>query len=242
MSLYVLGDTHLSLGVPGKPMDIFGGWENYMTLIETHWKRLIQPEDTVVLAGDISWGMTLAEAKADFAFLHALPGTKIILKGNHDYWWNSMKKMMEFFEANGFDSLHILHNNCYAYEGFGICGTRGWVNIPGELNAKGEPADESVSGDVKVLRREEQRLRVSLQAAKSQGLQPIAFLHYPPIYWNNRNELMLNALHDFGVKDCYYGHLHGAVTHARAEKNTVDGITYHLIAGDYLQFVPEKIL
>ena len=242
MSLFVLGDTHLSLGVPGKPMDIFGGWENYMTLIETHWKRLIQPEDTVVLAGDISWGMTLAEAKADFAFLHALPGTKIILKGNHDYWWNSMKKMMEFFTANGFDSLRILHNNCYAYEGFGICGTRGWVNIPGELNAKGEPADESVSGDVKVLRREEQRLRVSLQAAKSQGLQPIAFLHYPPIYWNNRNELMLNALHDFGVKDCYYGHLHGAVTHARAEKNTVDGITYHLIAGDYLQFVPEKIL
>ena len=242
MSLFVLGDTHLSLGVPGKPMDIFGGWENYMTLIETHWKRLIQPEDTVVLAGDISWGMTLAEAKADFAFLHALPGTKIILKGNHDYWWNSMKKMMEFFAANSFDSLHILHNNCYAYEGFGICGTRGWVNIPGETNVKCEPANESVSGDVKVLRREEQRLRVSLQAARSQGLQPIAFLHYPPIYWNNRNELMLNALHDFGVKDCYYGHLHGAVTHARAEKNTVDGITYHLIAGDYLQFVPEKIL
>ena len=242
MSLFVLGDTHLSLGVPGKPMDIFGGWENYMTLIETHWKRLIQPEDTIVLAGDISWGMTLEEAKADFAFLHALPGTKIILKGNHDYWWNSMKKMTEFFAENGFDSLRILHNNCYAYEGFGICGTRGWVNIPGETNAKGESANESVSGDVKVLRREEQRLRVSLQAAKSQGLQPIAFLHYPPIYWNNRNELMLNALHDFGVKDCYYGHLHGSVTHARAEKNTVDGITYHLIAGDYLQFVPEKIL
>lgn len=223
-------------------MDIFGGWENYMTLIEMHWKRLVQPGDTIVLAGDISWGMTLEEAKADFAFLHALPGTKIILKGNHDYWWNSMKKMMEFFTANGFDSLRILHNNCYACEGCGICGTRGWVNIPGETNAKGEPADESVSGDVKVLRREEQRLRVSLQAARSQGLQPIAFLHYPPIYWNNRNELMLNALHDFGVKDCYYGHLHGAVTHARAEKNTVDGITYHLISGDYLQFIPEKIL
>lgn len=242
MSLFVLGDTHLSLGVPGKPMDIFGGWENYMSLIEQNWRRLLTPEDTIVLAGDISWGMTLEEAKADFAFLQSLPGTKIILKGNHDYWWNSMKKMNGFFEENGFDSLHILHNNCYAYEGCGICGTRGWVNIPGETNVKEEPAGETVSGDRKVLLREEQRLRVSLDAAKKQGLKPIAFLHYPPIYWNSRNDLMLKTLHDFDVKDCYYGHLHGTQAHARAEKNSVDGIRYHLVAGDYLQFVPEKIL
>ena len=241
MSLYVLGDTHLSLGVPGKPMDIFGGWENYMQLIEQNWRRVVAPEDTIVLAGDISWGMTLEEAKADFAFLQNLPGTKIILKGNHDYWWNSMKKMNDFFAANGFDSLHILHNNCYAYEGLGICGTRGWVNVPGEPGAKNDNPEQTLDGDTKVLLREEQRLRVSLQAAQKQGLKPVAFLHYPPIYWNNRNELIVKALHDFGVEDCYYGHLHGAQTHARAEKSVVDGITYHLIAGDYLQFVPEKI-
>ena len=237
MSLYALGDTHLSFGVPNKPMDIFGGWENYQALIEQNWRERIQPEDTIVLTGDISWGMTLEQAKADFAFLQALPGTKIILKGNHDYWWNSMKKMTEFFAANGFDSLRILHNNCYAYEGFGICGTRGWVNVPGETNEDG-----TLDGDAKVLAREEQRLRVSLQAAKSQGLKPIAFLHYPPLYWINRNQPLLSALHDFGVEDCYYGHLHGSVTHARAEKGTVDGIRYHLVAGDYLQFVPEKVL
>ena len=235
MALFVLGDTHLSFGVPGKPMDIFGGWENYQMLIEENWRRLVQPEDTIVLAGDISWGMTLEQAKADFAFLHGLPGTKIILKGNHDYWWNSMKKMTEFFDANGFDSLHILHNNCYAYEGFGICGTRGWVNVPGE-------ADAQENNDAKVLAREEQRLRVSLQAAKSQGLQPIAFLHYPPLYWSSRNESLLSVLHDLDVKDCYYGHLHGATAHARAEKGCVDGIRYHLISGDYLQFLPEKVL
>ena len=228
MSLYALGDTHLSFGVPNKPMDIFGGWENYQALIEQNWRERIQPEDTIVLTGDISWGMTLEQAKADFAFLQALPGTKIILKGNHDYWWNSMKKMTEFFAANGFDSLRILHNNCYAYEGFGICGTRGWVNVPGETNEDG-----TLDGDAKVLAREEQRLRVSLQAAKSQGLKPIAFLHYPPLYWTNRNQPLLSALHDFGVEDCYYGHLHGSVTHARAEKGTVDGIRYHLVAGDY---------
>ena len=237
MSLFVLGDTHLSFGVPDKPMDIFGGWENYQTLIGENWRQRVAPEDTVVLAGDISWGMTLEQAKADFAFLHALPGTKIILKGNHDYWWNSMKKMTEFFDTNGFDTLRILHNNCYPYGEYGICGTRGWVYVPGEGSSDGTP-----DGDAKVLAREEQRLRVSLQAAASQGLKPIAFLHYPPLYWSNRNEPLLAALHDFGVEDCYYGHLHGAQTHARAEKSMVDGIRYHLIAGDYLQFTPEKVL
>ena len=114
MQLYGIGDLHLSLGVPEKPMDIFHGWENYMQLLEQHWRAMVQPEDTVVLAGDLSWGMTLPQAKADFAFLETLPGQKIILKGNHDYWWNSMKKMQQFFADNGFDSLHILHNNHYA--------------------------------------------------------------------------------------------------------------------------------
>ncbi len=229
MSLFVLGDTHLSFGVPDKPMDIFNGWENYQALLEENWRRRITEEDTIVLAGDISWGMTLEEAKADFAFLQNLPGQKIILKGNHDYWWNSMKKMTGFFEANGFDSLHILHNNCYAYENYGICGTRGWVNMPGE------------SADAKVLAREQQRLRVSLEAAAKQNLKPIVFLHYPPIFWSNRNEPMLNLLAEFGVEDCYYGHLHGK-SHNRAARGLEDGVTYHLISGDYLQFVPEKIM
>lgn len=237
MALFVLGDTHLSFGVPNKPMDIFDGWENYQALLEENWRRTIAPEDTVVLAGDISWGMTLQEARADFAFLDALPGEKIILKGNHDYWWNSMKKMTDFFTENGFSTLHILHNNCYPYEGYGICGTRGWVNIPPEAGMPGEP----IQGDAKVLAREQQRLRVSLQAAAAQNLKPIAFLHYPPIFWNSRNELMLSVLHEFGVEHCYYGHLHGR-SHQRAMKGWEDGICYHLISGDYLQFMPEKIL
>ena len=229
MSLFVLGDPHLSFGVPEKPMDIFQGWENYQQLLERNWQRLIAPEDTVVLAGDISWGMDLAEARADLAFLDALPGRKILLKGNHDYWWNSMKKMTDFFAANGFSSLHILHNCCYAYEGWGICGTRGWVNMPGEPS------------DAKILAREQQRLRVSLEAAQKAGLRPIVFLHYPPVYWGSRSEPMIGLLHEYGVRDCYYGHLHGA-SHARAVKGMDDGICYHLISGDYLQFMPEKIL
>ena len=224
-----MGDTHLSLGVPDKSMEIFSGWNQYQSRIEQNWNKLIQSQDTIVLAGDISWGMSLEEAKPDFAFLNALPGQKIILKGNHDYWWNSMKKMTDFFEANGFDTLHILHNNCYAYENFGICGTRGWVNMPGE------------SADAKVLTREQQRLKVSLSEAKKQNLTPIAFLHYPPLFGNSRNELMLEVLHEFEVKDCYYGHLHGKI-HEKAVQGLKDGIHYHLISSDYLQFVPEKIL
>lgn len=229
MSLFVLGDTHLSFGVPDKPMDIFSGWENYQELLKKNWLKKVTAEDTIVLAGDISWGMTLEEAKADFAFLHGLPGTKIILKGNHDYWWNSMKKMTAFFEANGFDSLHILHNNCYAYEGYGICGTRGWVNMPGEAS------------DAKVLAREQQRLRVSLEAAVQQELKPVVFLHYPPIFWANRNEPMLALLEQFGVEHCYYGHLHGK-SHSRAVRGKENGVCYHLISGDYLQFSPEKVM
>ncbi len=229
MSLFVLGDPHLSFGVPDKPMDIFSGWEDYQELLRENWLKHVTAEDTIVLAGDISWGMTLEEAKADFAFLHALPGKKIILKGNHDYWWNSMKKMTAFFEANGFDSLHILHNNCYACGEYGICGTRGWVNMPGEAS------------DAKVLAREQQRLKVSLEAAVQQGLKPIVFLHYPPIFWSNRNEPMLQLLADFSVEHCYYGHLHGK-SHARAVRGVEDGVFYHLISGDYLQFCPEKVL
>lgn len=236
-----MGDTHLSLGVPDKSMEVFDGWKNYQSRIAENWKRLIKPDDVIVLAGDISWGMSLEQAKPDFAFLHHLPGKKIILKGNHDYWWNSMKKMTEFFQANGFDTLHILHNNCYAYEKIAICGTRGWVNIPNEMNMFGKSSEQNANNDVKILAREQQRLRVSLQEAVNKNLTPIAFLHYPPVYWGNRNEFMLETLREFGVKDCYYGHLHGKI-HARAVKGYEENICYHLISGDYLQFIPEKIL
>lgn len=224
-----MGDTHLSMGVPEKSMEIFDGWKNYQSRIQQYWKEHISQDDVIVLAGDISWGMTLEQAKPDFELIHQLPGQKIILKGNHDYWWNSMKKMTDFFTANHFSTLHILHNNCYAYENFGICGTRGWVNMPGE------------SEDIKVLKREQQRLKVSLLEARKQNLTPIVFLHYPPVFGNSQNELMLEVLHEFDVKDCYYGHLHGKI-HQKAVKGWKDGICYHLISGDYLQFIPEKIL
>lgn len=230
MSLFVIGDLHLSFSDPSKTMSVFAGWQDYQEKIEKNWLELIKPEDTVVLAGDISWGMSLQQALPDFKFIQELPGEKIILKGNHDYWWTTMKKMEDFLAAEGLDSMRILHNNHYRYGNYGICGTRGWVNMPGEVQ------------DEKVLRREVQRLETSIQSALKEDLEPIVFMHYPPIFATNFNYDILEILYRYKIKDCYYGHIHGRSAHELCVTNTYDDVNFHLIAGDYLQFVPEKVL
>ena len=230
MSLFVIGDVHLSFSDPSKTMSVFAGWQDYQEKIEKNWLELIKPEDTVVLAGDISWGMSLQQALPDFKFIQELPGEKIILKGNHDYWWTTMKKMEDFLAAEGLDSMKILHNNHYRYGNYGICGTRGWVNMPGEVQ------------DEKVLRREVQRLETSIQSALKEDLEPIVFMHYPPIFATNFNYDILEILYRYKIKDCYYGHIHGRSAHELCVTNTYDDVNFHLIAGDYLQFVPEKVL
>lgn len=230
MSLFVLADLHLCQGNPEKTMSIFSGWHDYQERIEKHWLELITDNDTVVLPGDISWGMSLAEAAPDFHFIERLPGKKIIIKGNHDYWWTTMKKMEDFLSAEGCDSIKILHNNHYKYGEYGICGTRGWVNMPGETQ------------DEKVLRREVQRLETSIKSALAEDLIPIVFLHYPPIFATNFNYDILEILYRYKIRDCYYGHIHGRSAHELCVTNTYDDVNFHLIAGDYLQFIPEKVL
>ena len=228
MRLFTIGDLHLSFGVPDKPMDIFGGWKGYQNLLEQNWRERIAPEDTVVLAGDFSWGMTLAQSEADFAFVQKLPGQKILLKGNHDYWWTSKKKMEDFFVAHGFDTMHILHNNHYAFGNYGICGTRGWVSMQGE------------AADAKILAREVQRLRVSIQSAVDAGLEPIVFLHYPPVYTGTSAPEIVATLKEYSIRTCYYGHLHGnAIRYA--VQGDVDGIHYKLVSADGLRFCPYRI-
>ena len=230
MSLFVLADLHLCFGDPSKTMSVFNGWADYQDRIKKHWLELIKNEDTVVLPGDISWGMSLAEAAPDFHFINDLPGEKIIIKGNHDYWWSTMKKMEGFLAAEGCSTIKLLHNNHYRYGEYGICGTRGWVNMPGETQ------------DEKVLKREVQRLETSIKSALAENLKPIVFLHYPPIFATNFNYDILEVLYRYNISDCYYGHIHGRSAHELCVKNTYDGINFHLIAGDYLQFIPEKIL
>ncbi len=228
MSLWVMADTHLSLSVD-KSMEKFPGWENYVERIRTNWLDVVKPEDTIVLPGDISWGMSFEEAKADLAFLHALPGRKIISKGNHDYWWNTLAKMERFIDECGFDSLHILHNNCYEYEGIGICGTRGWIN------------DSSEPADAKIIAREAGRLEMSVKAALEKGLYPVVFLHYPPYYAQERNDSIIEVLKRYQIKDVYYGHLHGKMTHNRAVIGEKEGMNLHLISADYLRFHPYPV-
>ena len=226
MALYVLGDTHLSLGA-SKPMDVFPGWNGYVERLERNWRKLIKPEDTIVLAGDISWAMRLNDTRRDFAFLQELPGQKLIMKGNHDYWWTTANKMNAYLKAEGFDTLHILHNNSYSVEGYALCGTRGWFF---EENAA--PQSE------KVFKRELIRLEASLQAAGER--EKLCFLHYPPLYQGYRCPEILRLLKEYGVKLCCYGHLHGA-SHRRAIEGMWDGTEFSLVSADYLKFVPKKI-
>lgn len=226
MAVFVIGDLHLSLGTD-KPMDVFPGWEGYLPKLERSWRALVAPEDTVVLAGDTSWAMNLADTKADFTFLQGLPGQKWLLKGNHDYWWTTARKMQTFLQENGLDSLHILHNNACVVGDAALCGTRGW------------PFDDVAAQGEKLMAREAGRLRMSLQAGQ-QAAQRIAFLHYPPVYPGASAKEIVDVLQEFHVTECYYGHLHGRSIRF-AVQGDVEGIRYKLISADSLGFCPYKI-
>jgi predicted phosphohydrolase len=225
MALYAIGDLHLSQGVK-KPMDIFFGWEGYTERLVANWRRLVTASDTVVLAGDTSWGMTLEEALPDFILLNSLPGEKkLILKGNHDYWWTSAAKMRAFFEANGLNSLFILHNNAFAAGGFAVCGSRGWVF------ENGEPHDD------KIINREAIRIEASLKAAQSMPGERLLFLHYPPVFAEQELTSYLELMQQYGISRCFYGHIHGAGAQ-KAVTGLYNGVTLRLIAADYLNFCP----
>lgn len=225
MALFALSDPHLSLSCD-KPMDVFGGWQNYLERIAANWQNTVGEQDTVVLPGDISWAMKLEHCEADFRFLNELPGRKILGKGNHDYWWTTMNKMQTFLKEQGFDSLYFLYNNAVESDGVALCGTRSWF------------FDGKQEHDEKMLHRELGRLRASLQAAGE--LEKLVFLHYPPIYAGNRAEEILLLLHEFNVKECYYGHLHGYAA-AGAWQGETEGIRFKLISADALKFAPLRI-
>ena len=224
MALYAMGDLHLCLGAP-KPMDVFGGaWVGYMEKLK-QGLSVITEKDTLVLMGDLSWALDLNSAVADFAWINEIPGRKIILKGNHDYWWSTQAKFTKFCLENGFSDLNLLNNNCFFYDDWAICGTRGWF------------FEEERSGDhdEKVFRRELIRLEASLKAAGDR--EKMVFLHYPPRYKGYTCREILDLLESYGVRQCFYGHLHGA-SHKLAMEGTWDGVEYRLLSADYLNFQP----
>ena len=228
MSIFTIGDTHLSFSCD-KPMDVFGGkWVGYLDKLQNGIRK-IKDTDTTVLLGDLSWALSLEEAKDDFARIHSIPGRKIILKGNHDYWWSTVAKFNKFCQDNGFTNIEILHNNHYEYEGYAICGTRGWFH----------EEDNTDQQDEKVFRRELMRLEASLKSAGD--LPKIVFLHYPPRYKGYECKEILELFAAYDVRRCYYGHLHGA-SHGLALDGLWDGIEYHLVSADKLDFEPQAVI
>lgn len=238
MALFAIADLHLSIGCD-KPMDVFGGsWNNYVQKLEEYWSYLVRPEDTVVIPGDISWAMSLEQAVADFRFLENLPGEKILLKGNHDYWWQSRKKLEEFLKENGFQTIRFLHNDAIFSQGKILCGSRGWVpdNFPAE-------------SDRKIIAREKIRFELSLQEGQrlaraireSDGEEPerIVFSHYPVIARGEETSPILQTLVSHNIRRCYYGHLHNAAEQSLIQK--AGGVSLFLVSADYLCFTPKRI-
>ncbi len=229
MALFAIGDTHLSFSA-GKPMDVFGpAWRDHAERLRAGFAAHVGAEDTVLLLGDLSWGMRLEDCAEDFRFLNALPGAvKLIVKGNHDYWWTTGQKMERFFQAQGLHTLRLLHNSCWLYGDVALCGTRGWF-----LDQDQQPQNE------KLLRRECIRLETSLRAAGER--EKIVFLHYPPLYHGYRCEPILDLLERYGVRRCCYAHLHGRACQLalQGRRGQTD---FSLLSADYLGFAPKKIL
>lgn len=227
MAIYALSDLHLPFSAD-KPMEIFGpAWDNYTTRLRDNWQRVVSPEDTVLIAGDLSWATYITHAHDDFKFVHELNGQKIISKGNHDYWWETVSKLNQYIEEQGFDSIRFLHNNCFVAENTVICGAKGYFS----------PDDGFTDEDRKFYNREIGRLELSLQQAQKTGCANcIAMLHYPPAPGSGFARL----LEHYGANVCVYGHLHGNATRM-AFNGVCAGVHYQLTSADYLAFTPTLI-
>lgn len=223
MSVFAISDLHLSFGV-NKPMNIFGKtWENYENRVAENWKKTVKDDDYVIIAGDISWGMHLSESKKDFEFIHNLPGKKIILKGNHDYYFQSKNKMELFFKDNNMDEFQVLQNNAIIAGDYIICGTRGW----------GEVEDKEL--DTKLIRREALRVKYTLDEAmklkeKNKDKKIIFAMHFPPFL-----KEFQDVMSSFDIYKCVYGHLHG-YGHTKVKEGIIGKIEYRMVGCDYTGF------
>ena len=231
MAIYAVADLHLSFST-NKPMNIFGSnWENHENKIKQDWIGKVREEDLVLLPGDFSWAINFEEVKADFEYLKVLPGKKLMLKGNHDYWWNTTSKINKFLKENKYNNIYILYNNSYLFEDKIICGTRGWSLTDD---------DESK----KILNREQIRLELSIKDGISKygnDKEIIVCMHYPPT--NDilmQNSEFIKIMKKYDVKKCIYGHLHGE-SHKEAIQGNVDGIELQLVSCDYTDFKLIKI-
>lgn len=225
--IYAIGDLHFDYS-KDKPMDIFGdNWINHDENIINNWKRLVSEDDLVILPGDITWALKLKEANDDLKRINELPGHKIILKGNHDYWWGSLSKL----NGLGLDTIYFIQNNSYVYNNVGIVGTRGWI---------AKDSDDFSSDDERIYNRELNRLKLSLQSLPEVD-KKIAILHYPPFNIDLTTNEFVSLMKEFDVDICLYGHLH-AEGHKYAVEGNIDGIEFHCVSSDFINFIPKLIL
>ena len=244
MNIWAIADLHLCFGVPNKTMEIFGtDWKNYIEKIKNNWLEKITADDLVLIAGDISWGKNLAEARPDFLFLNALPGIKIIIKGNHDYWWTTQSKLKNFLPS----SIHFIHNNVFNFRNISIAGTRLWDSKEYDFskyiryvkNPKTSKAPKPIDNE-KIFLREIERLKLSLSHLDKNAKIKIAMCHYPPISATLEDSIISKILEKHHIDICVFGHLHHVHKSMKifGKKNN---IKYLLTSSDYLDFMPLKI-
>ncbi len=229
MSLYAIGDLHFSTAV-NKPMNIFGdNWDNHEEKIINSWKSKVNEEDTVLIVGDTSWAINMNEAEADLNIIHSLPGKKIYVKGNHDYWWTTVAKLNKLY-----DDMSFLQNNFYQYEEYAICGTRGWI-CPNDV--------KFTEDDEKIYKREAHRLKLSLDAANKAGFKKVIVItHYPPTNDKLDPSLFTEIYESYGVEKVVYGHLHGKESFKMGLKGIRNEVEYNLVSCDYVDFNLIKIM
>lgn len=233
MSLFSIADLHLSQSC-NKPMDKFGSrWTNHTEKLIHRWNAVVTDRDTVVVPGDISWAISLEEALADLKLIDSLPGTKLLGKGNHDYWWGTLTKMNDFLSTNGIETIKFIYNNAYELEDYIVCGTRGWY-VEEKLQSV-ETAEYQ-----KIVNRENARLEICLKEAlklKGDGDKPIlVYLHFPPVFKNFICRELVDTMKKYNINNCYFGHMHGQYNVPRTFE--FEGINMTLISSDFLDFVP----
>ena len=238
MALYVIADLHLDIKSNEKSMEIFGNrWKDYVKKIEKNWRHLVTDADTVVIPGDISWALTLNDAVTDLKWIDSLPGKKILLKGNHDFWWSTVSKMEKFFCENCITTIDILNNNALEIENFIICGSRGWFT-----DSTMQTASQNVDYS-KIINRENIRLKMSLESAanlkKATNKEVLVFLHFPPVWGDFRCDSILELLKEYEISKCYFGHIHSCYN---VPQNFEDnGIEFTMISADFIDFIPQFI-
>ena len=239
MSIFVISDLHLDILTNEKSMEVFGDkWKNYTQKIKNNWISVVDEKDTVIIPGDISWALTLEESLYDLKWINDLPGRKILMKGNHDFWWTTAKKMKSFFEQNSLDTLEILYNNALEVENYILAGSRGWF-----VDKTTQPQSVVNADYDKVINRERIRLRMSLDEARklqeASKKEILVFFHFPPIWNDFVCEELISLLKEYGISRVYFGHIHGV--YSVSSLFEYDGIQFKMISADFIDFLPQIV-